>query len=197
MARPSHSLGELCIWGWPPQYVPRCIPGYTWEGAGEQLRQPEGVWPGSHVAFRAHLSSPWLTPPDILFVCLRLPPSNLLSRELREQEGMKSGIVLCWLQAVCVCVCVTVFQWLSFLYSSAIQLCRHRGLGMSCWSQEHRTCFNQRHTYHLSHHRSLSTHTEHACTTSVLWFAAKKLFSWRQKFNYIIVTRTLTVLFTE
>lgn len=60
---------------------------------------------------------PWLS--LCLFLSPSLSPSHLLSSELREQEGMKSGIVLCWLQS---CVCVTMFQWLSF---SALALCNY------------------------------------------------------------------------
>ncbi len=178
-AQVSRRLGLLCIWCWPLQSVSRCIPRYSIEGAGEQLRQPEGVWPDSHVVGQGHISPllAWPTPPpDFLFVCLclsLLAPSQLLSRELREQDGMKSGIVLCWLQAewVCVWMCVCV----SFFYSSAMQLCRHHGLGMPRWSQEQRTCFNQRHMCHVSICQgpvSHATHAEHAFTVLAAWFAA-------------------------
>lgn len=115
----SHCLGSSVS-----DADPQSIPRYNREGAGEHLRQPEGVWPGSRVVFRAHFSSPWLTS-SLTFslsvsISLSLPPSHLLSRELCEQGGWKA--VLCSIECkLCLCVCVSAFQWLSFLYSSAMQ----------------------------------------------------------------------------
>ena len=99
-------------------------PGTPEKGAGEQLRQPEGVWPGSCVAFRAHLSSPWLTPSLTfslsvsLSLSLSLPPTYYPENYVSKKEWKE---VLCSVECkLCVYgVCVS-FSGCLF---SALVLC--------------------------------------------------------------------------
>lgn len=114
-AKASHRLGVPCLWCWPGQFIPRCLPRVTSEGSGEPFRQPEGVWPGGHVVFWVRLSSPWLTLllSDPLVVCLpHLPffrpsthyPENYVSKEERKA-------VLCSVDCkLCVCSCGCLFS---------------------------------------------------------------------------------------
>lgn len=108
--------------------------------------------------------------PDFLFVslclCLSRSPSHLLSRELREQEGMKRGIVLCWMQAVC--------QFFSGCPFSTRALCNYADVAALACHSGHRSkehvltsvIFTTLSICHSS--ASHVTHTEHV-------FAAKSL----------------------
>jgi len=136
-AQVSHCLEVLCIWCWPPQYIPwDASPGTPETGQVNSWDSRREFDPAVTLCSGLSVSPLLGWPlPDFLFVslclCLSRSPSHLLSRELREQEGMKRGIVLCWMQAVCVSVCQC---FSGFLYST-LALCDYADIAaLACHS---------------------------------------------------------------
>lgn len=133
----------------PLKPIPRCM-----SKKGQVNRQPEGVWPSSHVVFRTRTSPTRLTLPLTFPLSASLPPTYYPENYVSKKEwkaalcSIDCKLRMCVLMGVylslCVCACACVLLgWNSCRFSTSVQYnYAHSSPWHAMLPKGTQTCFN-------------------------------------------------------